>query len=590
MTLVQAAFGQAFGRFGYHQRAQLPGFVVDRSGFRTNHPSADTFRFPAECPEWTPLTLDETEINVTLGGTAGGPATLRASLLSPGFSLYFRESVSLRLNCNSAPFLTWDGGSVGVNTPTPDAKWILLSFRDNQPPVLFVGSAKTFGLQVTGRTGDWRVESTEPFQGWVNVIAPLGTQGHSANSAATLGGLVKDIKAHEAFWTQNAPKVTQLTLTEEAEFLTAVWEFDKPGAMAPSPLRLAPLGGYRIEVEPALVETEAWNEFGPICYVPGRQVRVRFPIRRIPAGRGIAIGESEPLIGSASPIDPPTLFEYALSLLSPASSGERRDEGRRIFQTFLTETTFSVEPFSGQQLPYDARGRGMDLVAAHALLTQCLDNTESSSEPNSLLTSLRWRRDWTTWRTWVDDPLVMRRSTALAAIAGALCPEPRRRLEAAMFQAGLCAERGLVRWRYHRDLGPRVVPIVETLPSLREAIFRMPTAEKPSLDFLRALASEVRIYSDQRVSAEAAGLDTILAFASQADARFEWAFATAYPVTARAIANIESLRAAETPGYMVLTGRTPLRGEAKVALRRPDWSAALPPLVAIPRWEEIARE
>ncbi|MBZ0213243.1 MAG: hypothetical protein K8H99_05535, partial [Nitrospirae bacterium] len=69
---MQAAFGQAFGRFGYHQRAQLPGFVVDRSGFRTNHPSADTFRFPAECPEWTPLTLDETEINVTLGGTAGG--------------------------------------------------------------------------------------------------------------------------------------------------------------------------------------------------------------------------------------------------------------------------------------------------------------------------------------------------------------------------------------------------------------------------------------------------------------------------------------------------------------------------------------
>lgn len=589
LALVATGCAQSFGRFGYAREAMLPGLTVDATGFRANHPSADLVRFATPSDVWSPIALNEFEQTVVLRGAVGTPNKLRASLLGAGCLLYFPNGVDLRLGSTGAPYLSWGEGSIGPGNPTPPSPWVALSFRDVQPPLMFVGMDKPLSLKTTGRPGQWRIRSEGAFTGWVKVVTPLGTEGKAATTAAALGEIVKRIRKRLKFWTQPVPTLTATKVTDDGTSVTATWEFDKPGAMVPQPIILAPLGGYGIKLQTPYEEADVATEQGPVAYLLGPRLTVRFPLRRVPSGRSLAAGDQEEMIGSASPLDVPTVVEYALSCLSPQCDPARLSQGRETLRAYLGEAAYGEEPITGQRLPFDATGRGADLAAAHAILMQGLDASGLTSEPNSLLTSLVWRRDWYTWRFAGGDGALSRRASALASIAAALCPEPRRRLDGALFHAGLAAERGLAKWLANRRRGPAAFSFAEPMAGLRDALFLNPAGSAEGKRYLDSLCAEIRTYSDLPIWVESKGTEATLSWPAVAGGPTELALGTGYPVSIVSRANLDAFESRQSLGTLNLKGRSPLNGRCSIVMARPEWAAPLPAVAPIPRWEEPIR-
>jgi hypothetical protein len=439
----------------------VPGLELDAEGLRVRHPAADRLRFEHRSLLWVVQDTSATGQTVTLTGASGAPAKVRANLWGEGLELYFRSGIRLRLTSMQAPYLTWSEGSVGPGVPTPSSGWCLLSFRDSQPPLLFAFQGKQAGLVLEGRSGDWVLRTDRAFQGWVRVVAPLGIQPHPTNSARALGELVQAVRPFAEAWRQPTPTVLETRVEDSPTAVEVRYRFDAPGAVVPPAAVLAPLGGYGVKLSGELIRRPALNEEGPVSVLRGTDLTLRFPCRRIPTGRALAVGQPtwQPPATVAA-IDPPSVVELALGLLTSWSDRAAQTAAEEALTSFLGEATFEPEPNTKAPLPFGADGNQAELVAAHALLMQASrGNERASSEGNSLLTSLAWRRDTATWRFWGVPAVKARRIGALAAVAGALCPEPERRLDGALFEAGLAAERGLQVWLRRRDPGRKLEPL-----------------------------------------------------------------------------------------------------------------------------------
>jgi hypothetical protein len=205
-------------------------------------------------------------------------------------------------------------------------------------------------------------------------------------------------------------------------------------------------------------------------------------------------------ISTVSSIDIPSLVELGFENLLASRDLLTRQTAEEATAEFLTQAAYFDEPWTRQKLPYDSGGMGIDLVAAHAFLMQAVTSTmQASSEENSLLTSVNWRRDWYSWRIWVPDLARSRRAAALAVLAGAVCPEPERRLDSAMLQCGLAAQRGLGIWRFRRGLEPKEPALLEPMDKFRKTLFYMDNAMKDEDPFAHSLLSEIRVYGDTPV-------------------------------------------------------------------------------------------
>ncbi len=447
--VASAGYSQAFGRFGYTQQVEVPGFKVDKEGFAVSGVTADKIRFPQVATVWKPTLTSETQQVVQLSEGPGGPTKAMFSLLGVGFSLYFDEGMELDVHSEGAPYLSWEQGSVADGVATPQVKWLVLSFRSNQPPIVIGFPDGPVSLEVSGTTGAWSIKSQDTFKGWVRFALPEGDQGNAATTAGTLGKLAKEVAANAALWTSMPPKLLKTNIIEDLHSVTATWQFDLPGAVVPVAAMMANLGRYLLEVKTPTRRLPGWTSDGPTDVVDVNSLSIRFPIKRVPTGRSLTVGSqlASPL-GGVSPLDIPSVADLAIECLLAERDSQTRKAAEDTFGHFVSEATYSLEPWTQQQLPFDSTGKGIDLAAAHALLMQAMTSTsKATSESNSLLTSVAWRQDWSTWRVWTQDPVVADRAGALAALAGAFCPEPERRLSAAMFQAGLSGSRGLNVWR-----------------------------------------------------------------------------------------------------------------------------------------------
>lgn len=134
LALPAAGWGQAFGRFGYARTLAVPGFKIDQNGFTPAYPISDHIEFGRASGIWKATQTSSTEQTVSLQEFTGNPSKVRASLLAPGFSLYFASGITFKLSATSAPYLTWTEGSASSGVPTPNVSWVILSFRDAQPP------------------------------------------------------------------------------------------------------------------------------------------------------------------------------------------------------------------------------------------------------------------------------------------------------------------------------------------------------------------------------------------------------------------------------------------------------------------------
>src|SRR5688572_17006990 len=366
LLLVASAHAQDFGRFGYEAPVEIPHFAVDVKGFRIKQDRADLFGFETTSRIWKAVQTSSTEQTILLTGGGRSPVKVRFDLHGSGFSLFFRKGISFRLSSTQAPYLTWSEGSVGSDVPTPSAQWLIVSFRDSQPPLLISMLSGPASFELKGKSGAWRLNCVQPYEGWIRVSAPFGLAPMATNSAAALGSLKARVAPLLKYLTGPVPKLLKLETTEQEGALTANWIYDRPYALVPLPAVLASLGGYPLKLESSSFRIDSTDPSGPLSVLTENVMRIRFPIRRVPTGRALALGapKIEPL-ATVSTIDLPSIGELALSNLSANRDVLVKETAEEVLGQYLSEVDYSVEPNTNQRLPFRADGSGLDLAAAH---------------------------------------------------------------------------------------------------------------------------------------------------------------------------------------------------------------------------------
>lgn len=592
VALAAAAHADAFGRYGYGAPPDVPGMSVDRDGFAAKHPLADKIRFVKPLAQWKPVATSEFGQTVGFGQQDFVPSKGRFTTTAPGFALYFGSGIRLHVASTAAPYLTWTDGSVTSGVPTPPVRWLVVSFQTSEPPVLLGFPGDPASLVVRGRPADWTIQTDGDFKGWVRVGLPLGQRPVVANTAADLGKLAQAVAAEADLYTQMSPEPVGFRLDHDQESVTATWSFDRPGATVPIGATLAGLGQYPLSIQSSVKRIDAPTDEGPLDVLSGKDLTIRFPVRRVPTGRALALGAQpgEP-IGTVAPQDIPSVVELALEGLLAERDVQTRKAADDTLTEYLGQATYAAEPVTGQQLPYTAAGEGADLAAAHALLMQSILSTQrATSEGNSLLTSLQWRRDWATWRFWGASETVARRVGALAALAGAICPEPERRLQAAMFQAGLSAERGLDVWRRRNGFATGSdATFAEPEPGLRQGLFGLRVPPEPDSAFALALRSPIRIFGDASATLTQDVSTYVLQWPVLEAKPSLLTLAAAFPFSVKANGNLTSLKVAAALGFTELRYVPEVAGTCEVRLTVPKWAKPLPKATPVPSYREPSR-
>ena len=588
MLVASVGFAQAFGRFGYEQAVDLPGLKVDKEGFVAADPSADKIRFSTPSSDWKPTETNAIEQAVHLTPRTGCPSEALFSLLGVGFGLYFSSGIDLKVSSVGAPYLSWGQGTVENGVATPESHWLVLSFRNRQPAIVFGFPNAKASLIVTGKSGAWSIRSESNFHGWVKIALPQGLDAPLATTASSLGKLAKIATAHEKLWTSDPPKLLKTSITSDLQSVTATWQFDRPGAIVPPCAQLANLGGYPLSVNSPTVRLPGWSTTGPVDILTGNSLTIRFPVRRIPTGRSLASGTqiTNPL-SSASPDDAATVTELALESLVGQRDVLTKKTAEATTSEFISEAVYSTEPWTKQQLPFDKKGKGIDLAAAHAFLMQAVTSTaQATSESNSLLTSVRWRQDWLTWRVWIPEEKVSLRAGALAALAGSLCPEPERRLTAAMFQAGISGLRGLDVWKRRKGLISVEPKRIEPLFGIRKVLFGLEGPQSEGEAFAKSLFSPLRIYSDAGMRLVKANGGYTLQCDTVEAKQYIVTLASAYPIEVSGLTNVSYFKLASTLGFTELHFIPEIAGVCVFKLTVPEYGPAPPAAAVAPRYSE----
>jgi hypothetical protein len=558
---------------------EIPGFTVDRNGFVAKFGASERFYFAEPAPGWTVKSTSDVEETIDLG-KAAGPATLRVSLLAPGFMLQFPKGFALSLRSTSAPFLSWREGSVGEHVPTPSVRWIAISFKGGQPPLVLGFLDSEVSLRIDGQVGDWTLRTEAPYKGWVRVALPNGTQPIATDSAASLGRLSNAVADFDAIWWQTAPQVKELRIEDEETAVEATWIFDRKGAVVPLAAAMSRLGRYPLTIHSKTQRLPGYTSEGPTTICLEDSLRIRFPITRVPLGRSLTLGAPNLTeLGTVSAFDVKGIVELALENLVASRDLQSVQTAEKTVKEFIESVQYAVEPHTSQSLPFPENGTGIDIVAANAMLHQAYSmSSRASSQDNALLTSVGWRRDWYTWRIWGGDAKVSRRAAAFAAIAGLLCAEPERRLAAAMMQAGLAGERGLGIY-FARIATPSEEPtFIEPLSAIRKTLFGMATLPQHRSAFALALTGTVRIFGDTAV--------TCTAVSGSERTELSWSDSDSITLASGSplIVDGSGIVSRHILGYTTIRSSDAGRRSAILAL--PSWMPRLPNFVAPPVYDE----
>ncbi len=491
LLLTAFSLGQPFGRFGYDDGVSLPGFVVERHGFRVNAKDADFFRFSDPTDDWRCTEISDMGKAAILSTKGRSPRKIRLNLLTPGFSLYFESGLSFIVDSEECPFLTWSGGSVGGGVPTPPTDWVLVSFSKSEPPVLLYFPNGKYSLRIDGSTGAWILRSVEVSAGWVRIVPPLGTEGAATSNARELGTLLEKVLPNLDVWIAQEPALLSLEVHSDDASVTASWHFDRALGVIPAAALLAPQGGYPVAITSTVRDLGLKTDEGPLEVSTSSDLVVKFPVLKLALGRALVAGTQNDQQAMNGYDDIPGIVQLALSNLESDSDPKTRDMAARLNSRFIGQVQNYREPVTGQQLPFQANGDGADISAAYALLlASTLAADGQDVRANAFTLSLLLKRDWNDWTIWCANKDLARRCSALASIACAIGGDERMRLDAGMLEAGLASQRGLELWRLGKDQ-PKAVKLSEPLDALRQGVFC-----SSQDNFVEALMSPVRIYAD----------------------------------------------------------------------------------------------
>ncbi|MBL8067462.1 MAG: hypothetical protein JNM28_03355 [Armatimonadetes bacterium] len=578
LALAAAGYG-SFGRYAFAQIPQVPGLVLEQNRLRVAHAPADSLYFAAPLGDLKAKRIDEGEAVFQSRDYAFAPGAVRYSPWRPGLELYFPLDFKFTLKTDLGPYLTWAEGSVGADVPGAPSRWYLLNFRDGQAPLMFVFE-EPVQLIVTGDSANWTLTGLQKYKGWVRVLAPIGPKRVAAN-VASLGALAKDVGPLAGWLMRPRPNLVSFESRSDAGYLTAIWKFDGIGAQIPTPLHLCKAGGFETRILTGSTPILAQQAEGPVSFSLEPRIAVRFPMRRIPGGRALAVGKPSQGLSAASGFDVPSITELAISLLS----GERDELSTELYASCSDEYRRALpnitDLVTGGHFATPGDGSGLDLLAGQALLQQC-----GGSGRRDLLDKAMECQDHWDWSLVAQDPKTRARATALFALAASFSSDVTVRARGAMAEASCRAASVMDDYAKRRDFPSLGLSPVQPMKPLRDQVFGDIALAKPGFGFIDMLTSPVRIVDGPAVTVERNGEAYILSWRHQRGSATTLDLATAYPVEIEALDNLAEITPssflAETRLHLVPKGE----GVCRAILRLPPWALGIPDAVEPPRYSE----
>ncbi|HWD39295.1 MAG TPA: hypothetical protein VG944_10630 [Fimbriimonas sp.] len=570
--ISKQAPADSFGRYGYDAFLNLPDLKVSLSGFSAKPDGSDEIAFLNPAKSFRVVSTHATAQVVELTGGAGAPSQARASLLGNCLDLFFQKGAYLRLRCEQAPFLSWKEGSVGPHVPTPDLEWALLSFQTPQPPIMLGFSGKKASFEVTGKAGAW-ILGCPNFSGWLRVLLPLGTRAEYPTDASGLGTLSAKVAKDAAVWSAKTPVESRVKIVASDTAVDAEWSFDGSGVFIPPAATLAELGGSSLSITSPHHSLQGGGQLGPYQVTDGSKLVIHFPVHKIRPGRALGIGSPpQPSLSNVKPDAVDGVVRLALEMLLANQDSAISKVCDQESAAYINGASYTVEPCTGQQLPFSAAGDGIKIAAAHALLAQASQLVVDSNDTNGLFDSLLWRRDWWTWMICANDLDESRRACALAAVAGAMSNSPTARLYAATLEAGLDAQTA-------EEQGKT---LAEPLLGLREGIFELKRKPGPELEFYKLLQSPFKVGEGPALTLQAQGKDLMVSWPSPGSSVSVMTFFNVPGCRLTPLKNLPKFSVSGAEDSTSITYLTKEPGECAAKLVLPDGFPPLPKVVPIP--------
>ena len=580
--LATSTFAQeGFGRFGFTKAPKVPGFEVSQSGFKTHYSGSDQFHFATPLKIWNPVATSPWRQVVLTDGGAGRPSKVRFDLWDMGFSMYFPSGIEFKLRSTASPFLSWKEGSVKDGIPTPKSDWVCLSFQDQQPPVVMGFPEETTQLQISGELGSWTLKSGKNFKGWVRFALPYGLTPFRSTTVQGLGKLSERCNKEEELWYAPLADVPEPTLEDDSDGIVATWKLPRKRTVVPNMFYLSPLGGYPSHIQTDTAVYGSITDEGPIVLTKGSSLVVRFPIKRIPAGRGLSIGEPIPQsFNSISWKEPLSIVNLALANTLSGRNRDASQKARELLAQYYEFSALEAEPNTKQSVFYKSDGTGMLQAAVHSLLGQSVRTGElvtMGDDPQ--LISVYWRLDPYSGSLGIPNEEAARIS-AISAIAGAFSSEPKMRFRAAMFQSSMSGIRGMNTWKKRLGLAATEPKLHEPLLSIRKGLFSLniPSLQSPVVS---NWMSEIRCYGDAPMWLQKQ--DTFYEFCWTSVDKIVGTISleSAYMVRVTNRRNLQSLYFSQRIGYSEIRYEPERPGQCSANLMVPEWADPVP-LTALP--------
>lgn len=581
-----AGWGSPYGRFGFTDWPSVPGFDFQPDGIRVLDPPGDKIGFVLPIKNLKPKRVGWQDALFQGQDQAYSPGAVRVGGFRPGFSLYFPIGLRFHFSTSLSPFLTWNEGTVDMDNPTAPSKWILLSFRDGQAPILLIFEDPV-QLVIKGNSGDWTLSTTEKFKGWVRLLAPFGND-KLGSTASALGEAVNKLKPVLKYLEGREPELVSSDVKEDADGLTAIWNFDGPGAAIPMAALMAKAGGYQARILTGVSAARLELPDGPVQWSTEPRIVVKFPALHVPVGRALAVGDPPTdFPGTASAYDLPSVVDLGLANLSSARDNELYDAVTKVREEYEKSMKLVQEPTCGNWSPVGKEGRGLDLVAGQAFLRETLINDQvNQSSENLAFQAVNDRMDWQSWTVWTPFPEVKMRCTALLAVAGSLSQSIDRRLAGAMAEAGLAAQGALRLYQKRRGFQLTGLDAPDVLDGWRRSVYV--SSGKTSLmdPFVQSLTSQVRVVSRVKVTAVRQSGGYLVSWDPGQAGSKNLVLMTGYPVEVEAKTNLVKVTPSSVFGMTSLTFEPEKEGTCSILLKLPKWADPLPAITPLMRYSE----
>lgn len=554
LAAASLGFAQATGRFTQASTPQLPGFLWTNQGFRAAESNGLLFKFedPATSTRLASATSRTAEWKVEGGRRT--PTDLRVNLRSPGFDFKVKPGFRFTLDSLRPPLFTTSIGTY-EGAPAPTTSWIMVSVRENVPPVLFAFRNGVSEMRVSGSSGQWQVRLSPAYEGWIRVMLPFGQRVPEVSETLIerLGRQATAIKGLAPLTTQPYPRAMNQRVFQGLGAMRISWSFDRPGAVVPSAAILAGLTTGAQVTTPYRLVSDAFSE-GPLGLATGKEMSVLLPHGLVPLGRALTDGAWE----EGVPRD-----EVKVSAAAP-------EELRQVMPNPVLELYSKLNrgraPFGASESYLPGNPSEAKLFAEAAEKQAWWINEGLLPDSSNLaLASLLWRADPLTWNLSETPEL-----QAQVARAALLAHGTDRRIEGLMLAYGLLARPSLL--EAQKRLGFSLSPSAGPIPN---DLLVMLGRAAPGKDWTRLLPAPFWLMDGPPAWLRKGERSWVLLFMAPSDEPVEFIFRSRTPVQFEAATNLSDFKSAQEADKQGvwryrLTSKPQGRGLVEIRLRTPD--------------------